>query len=1093
MRFIRSFLPAFALTALGLFVVLYIWGAIFRPTLSMEVIEYEREELEEIRVSRDTSAAFENPPVNEVSVDYTKRGEAAWFPKNESPILRELVEEGELPPVAERVGAEPLVLRGVEGVGNYGGTWFRVANSPEDILTGNNRVSGSTLVRWSPMGYPIRPNIAKGWEVSEDRREWTFFLRKGMKWSDGHPFSADDIIYWWEEEWSYLYSAPPQWMVVKGKSGKIVKIDDHTVRFVFEYPYGNFLEQLASNAFPYSPRHYMRQFHPEFGDDDRIRMELDRRGLNSKRTLYVQMTNARNPEHPRLWPWIYRTYRSHPPESFVRNPYYWAVDEAGNQLPYVDRIFYDVRSENLIPISAAAGQLTMQARHIRYEDYTLLMENRERNDYQVYHWFPAVRSVWTIWPNQNRLVLEDDPVSKWKSQFLSDKRFRQALSLAINREKIIRALYAGFGEAAQNAPGRESPFHSESLLKSFTDFDPQRANQLLDELGLTDRDAEGMRTFPDGNRMTWYMDFTSFTGEGPAQFIVDDWADVGVRAIHRERTRPLFVMERNAFLHDFTVWSGESEFNPMVDPRSFVAYRMQSYFAPGYGLWYYQGGPFGEEDLPEMALEPPADGSIRRAQILYDQAIQAPTLEKQVDVFREVLDIVAEGVWSISIATPPPQLAVVKNGFRNVPRNVLSAYAYSTPANSAVETYFFDQPGDSPEVLAQIKEEIAVATPEFGVPGREEAGKGGSGLKGLLRGLVIGIVILALLLLAVRHPYIGRRFVIMIPTLLVISLMVFYIVQVPPGDFVETRILQLQMTGDEAAIQEVERLRESFHLDEPFWKQYGRWMGLYWFFTFQSSDTGLLQGDMGQSMETQRPVNTIVGDRVALTFFVSLGTILFTWSVALPIGIYSAVRQYTLGDYVFSFIGFIGMCLPNFLLAIIIMYLSGEYLGINVTGLFSPEYAASPEWSWGKVVDLLQHIWVPIVVIGTAGTAAMIRVMRGNLLDELGKPYVTTARAKGVRPFRLLMKYPVRLALNPFVSGIGHLFPQLVSGGAIVAIVLSLPMVGPVLLQGLMTQDVYLAASMLMVFSLLGVFGTLVSDLLLMWLDPRIRMEGGTR
>lgn len=230
-----------------------------------------------------------------------------------------------------------------------------------------------------------------------------------------------------------------------------------------------------------------------------------------------------------------------------------------------------------------------------------------------------------------------------------------------------------------------------------------------------------------------------------------------------------------------------------------------------------------------------------------------------------------------------------------------------------------------------------------------------------------------------------------------------------------------------------------------------------------------------------------------LTFWVSLGTIVFTWMIALPIGIYSAVRQYSVGDYVLSFIGFIGMCLPNFLFAILIMYWSDRYLGINVSGLFSPEYAVTPEWSWGKVVDLMKHIWVPIVVIAAGGTAGMIRIMRGNLLDELRKPYVTTAKSKGVRPFRLLIKYPVRLALNPFISGIGALFPQLVSGGAIVAIVLSLPMVGPMLLEGILAEDVYLAASMLMVLSLLGVIGTLVSDLLLLWLDPRIRFEGGSR
>jgi ABC-type dipeptide/oligopeptide/nickel transport system permease component len=238
-------------------------------------------------------------------------------------------------------------------------------------------------------------------------------------------------------------------------------------------------------------------------------------------------------------------------------------------------------------------------------------------------------------------------------------------------------------------------------------------------------------------------------------------------------------------------------------------------------------------------------------------------------------------------------------------------------------------------------------------------------------------------------------------------------------------------------------------------------------------------------METTREVNTIVGDRILLTVLVSLGTILLTWALAIPIGIISAVRQYSLLDYLLTFLAFIGMCIPPFLLALVLMAASG------VSGLFSPEFAAQPEWTWAKTLDLLKHIWIPVVVLGVEGTAGMARVMRANLLDELRKPYVTTARAKGVRPIRLLFKYPVRLALNPFISGIGGLFPQLVSGGAIVAIVLSLPLVGPLMVSALFSQDMYLAGSMLMVMSLLGVLGTLVSDLLLLWVDPRIRFTGG--
>jgi ABC-type dipeptide/oligopeptide/nickel transport system permease component len=215
--------------------------------------------------------------------------------------------------------------------------------------------------------------------------------------------------------------------------------------------------------------------------------------------------------------------------------------------------------------------------------------------------------------------------------------------------------------------------------------------------------------------------------------------------------------------------------------------------------------------------------------------------------------------------------------------------------------------------------------------------------------------------------------------------------------------------------------------------------------------------------------------------------------VALPIGIYSAVRPYTVGDYALTLLGFVGMSVPPFLFALVLMYFSSEYFGVSVSGLFSVRYASDPVWSWGKFIDLLQHLWVPVLVLGAGSTAVMIRVMRANLLDELKKPYVVAARAKGVRPLRLLLKYPVRMALNPFVSGLAGLFPQLVSGGAIVALVLSLPTVGPLLMLGLMNEDTYFAASMLMVLSVLGVLGTIVSDLLLLWLDPRIRLGGGSR
>ena len=478
--------------------------------------------------------------------------------------------------------------------------------------------------------------------------------------------------------------------------------------------------------------------------------------------------------------------------------------------------------------------------------------------------------------------------------------------------------------------------------------------------------------------------------------------------------------------------------------------------------------------------------------------MQAPTREAGQALFQEVLDIAAENLWSIAITTPPPQIAVIRNDFKNVPRKAIYGSVFRTPANLASETFYFDSYKASPGNLKAIQSEIATITPPPDSVERTEASADDRfALVGrLIKLLFAGIALAAIVLIGAKHPYVGRRLLLFIPMLLVISMIAFVIIQLPPGNVIETRLMNLEESTSPANAQEIEQIREYFHLDDPFLVQYARWMGFYWFFSFNEADKGLVQGDLGVSLDDPRrpqPVNRIVGDRIVLTFLISLGTVLFTWALALPIGIFSAVRQYSLRDYMLTFISFIGMSVPGFLLALLLIYWGGVFFDVNLTGLFSPQYEAQPEWTWGKVNDLLAHIWIPLIVLGIGGTASMIRVMRGNLLDELGKPYVTTARAKGVRPARLLLKYPVRIAINPFVSTIGSLFPGLVSGGAIVAVVLGLPTVGPLLLQSLLAEDIYLAGSMLVVLSLLGIAGTLISDLLLMWLDPRIRLEGGER
>ena len=318
----------------------------------------------------------------------------------------------------------------------------------------------------------------------------------------------------------------------------------------------------------------------------------------------------------------------------------------------------------------------------------------------------------------------------------------------------------------------------------------------------------------------------------------------------------------------------------------------------------------------------------------------------------------------------------------------------------------------------------------------------------------------------------------MLIILAVMSVTAFLIIQLPPGDYVEMYIHQLEISGQTVDEAEIASLRRQYGLDLPVYLRYFKWV---W---------GILHGDFGRSLQWGKPVSELIGERLLLTVVVNLFTVIFTYAVAIPIGIYSATHQYSVGDYAFTVIGFAGLATPNFLFALVLMVLFYKYFGLSVGGLFSPEYTTAP-WSIAKFVNMLKHLPIPIIVIGTAGTAGLIRVMRGCLLDELRKQYVITARAKGVSERVLLFKYPVRVAVNPIFSTIGWMLPSIVSGGTITAIVLSLPTIGPLLYRALMSEDMYLAGSMVLLLSLLTIVGTFISDLLLLWIDPRIRYEKG--
>ena len=325
--------------------------------------------------------------------------------------------------------------------------------------------------------------------------------------------------------------------------------------------------------------------------------------------------------------------------------------------------------------------------------------------------------------------------------------------------------------------------------------------------------------------------------------------------------------------------------------------------------------------------------------------------------------------------------------------------------------------------------------------------------------------------------FIVKRLLWMLPFLVAISFLSFVLIQLPPGDYVTTYIATLAASNEVVDQNTAADLRNRFGLDQPMVVQYWKWISNI-----------ALRGEFGLSFEWQQPVGDLIWERMALTLLLTLSALLLTWGIALPVGVFSAVKKYSVADYIVTGLSFLGLAIPSFLLALVLMYVAAVEFGQNVGGLFSEEYLTAP-WSINKVIDLLQHLWIPVVILAVSGTASLIRVMRANMLDELHKPYVTTARAKGLSEFTLLVKYPLRLALNPFISTIAWLLPNLVSGSIIVAIVLSLPTAGPLLLQSLMSQDMYLAGAFILLICALTVLGSLVSDILLALVDPRIRLE----
>jgi peptide/nickel transport system substrate-binding protein len=613
-------------------------------------------------------------------------------PYNEAPALAALVEAGELPPVEERLPAEPLVQEVVEEIGSYGGTLRRGFLGPSDH---NNytRVVYDALVRHAPDGSEVIPHIAKGWESNDDFTQWTVFLREGMKWSDGAPFTAADVMFWYEHIVLNEDLSPtvPVWMQnADGSAATVEKVDDTTVRWTFAEPNTAFLLNLANmdgadrmiTNLAFVPAHYMKQFHPEFVDEAELQAKVAERGFQTWGELFaVEALPHSSGQRPSTAAWV-PDGTTVADEVFIikRNPYYFAVDAEGNQLPYIDEVrftfFADPQSLNL---AAIGGEIDMQGRHIIMSNYPVLVENAEKSGYRVltYPSFGGSDAVLML----NQTYVNDPAIG----ELLQNKDFRIALSHAIDREAIKELAFLGIGEARQPVPAPFHPFYpgDEHAFK-YTQHDVDKANQLLDGIGLTERDGDGFRLLPNGERLDLEISVVPAFASWPdiGQLVVEDWAEVGVRA-HieiRERT-PHFAMRDSGDLM-IEIWNEDTAGFPFSgQPKFDVRSNPSLTLAPLSQQWINTGGAQGVPPAPELQ---------QIMDIIDEAKVSDP--ERQIELAHELFRIWTDNVWEIGTVglTPMVQGVIVANAdLRNVPEVAGNDWPLRTPGNTRPEQYFY--------------------------------------------------------------------------------------------------------------------------------------------------------------------------------------------------------------------------------------------------------------------------------------------------------------------------------------------------------------------------------------------------------------------
>jgi peptide/nickel transport system substrate-binding protein len=610
----------------------------------------------------------------------------------EAPMLAERVAAGTLPPLEERLPAAPEVITPLQAVGQYGGTIRRFLSGSNDHNSILRFVSPQGLTRWKPDFSEVVPNVAEGWTVNDEGSEFTFHLREGMKWSDGHPFTADDIMFFVEDLLNNeeFYPNAPARFVVAGETMTAEKIDDFTVTLKFAAPYGTFLTELAT-PLAQEPvlwaKHYCQQFHPRYNPNvqdlvDATEAVEDWPSLFRLRCGEVEAPNRwANAERPTLDPWIITGdgYTAGATQVIMeRNPYFWQVDTEGNQLPYVDRLQWGVAQDaQAILLEAIAGNIDMQARRISaLQNRPVLAENMERGGYRLYSRLPSASNAMAIHLNHTH----KDPVMR---EAIRNKDVRIALSLGIDREELIDIVWLGQGEPWQIGPSREHVLFNEQLGTQFTEYDPDRANELLDAAGYAERDSEGFRLLPDGRRFAFNVNFPGVEEPqmGDAlEIIREQWAEIGIGLSSSSVERSIYYSRGEANEHDFMVWGAPGGLDPTLSPRDVLAIHPQaSWFAIPWTRWYLSGGTQGEE--------PPE--AMKRRLALYDDFKKEADQAAALDIFREIHRIAAEEFEVIGITTAPAQTGIYNVNLRNVPDSLPGSWMYPDPGPTLPQTYFY--------------------------------------------------------------------------------------------------------------------------------------------------------------------------------------------------------------------------------------------------------------------------------------------------------------------------------------------------------------------------------------------------------------------